>query len=117
VYDALLGNYVRPLQGQSPYTINASITFTEPNLGTTISFSYNKFGRRIQAVGGRASDIYEEPRDQVDLGITQPLMKMFELKFTVKNLADKDRVLTRADEIYEQNTIGRTYSLSTTMTW
>jgi hypothetical protein len=117
ISDALLGDYVRPLQGQSPYTINGSLSFTDPNIGTTVNVSYNKFGRRIQAVGGRSSDIYEEPRDQVDLGITQPLMNMFELKFTVKNLSDKDRVLTRADQIYEQNSLGRTYALSATMSW
>ncbi|TAK64293.1 MAG: TonB-dependent receptor [Bacteroidetes bacterium] len=101
----------RTLQGQSPYMINVSIIFTEPVLGTTYSILYNKFGSRIDAVGFRASDIYEEPRDLIDLAITHPITNLLEAKFTVKNLNGKDRLLTRDGELYERMSFGKTYTL------
>jgi hypothetical protein len=101
----------RPLQGQSPYAINVSLLFIEPHLGTSLNLLYNKFGRRLETVGFLSSDIYEEPRDLVDLSITQPISSALDLKFTVRNLANKDRVLTRDNQLYERTSIGRTYSL------
>jgi hypothetical protein len=105
----------RPLQGQSPYTINISLLFTEPHLGTSLNILYNRFGRRLETVGFLASDIYEDPRDLVDLSITQPITNALDLKFTVRNLANKARVLTRDQQLYEQTTTGRTYSLQFTL--
>jgi hypothetical protein len=101
----------RPLQGQSPYAVNVSLLFTEPHWGTSLNLLYNKLGRRLETVGFLSSDIYEEPRDLVDLSITQPITHALDLKFTVRNLANKDRVLTRDNELYERTSVGRTYSL------
>jgi TonB-dependent receptor len=101
----------RPLQGQSPYTVNVSLLFTEPNWGTSINILYNRFGRRLDAVGFLTADIYEDPRDLLDLSITQPITSALDLKFAVRNLADKYRVLTRDNQLYERTSTGRTYSL------
>jgi hypothetical protein len=106
--------YTRPLQGQSPYVINLSLAFTEPSIGTSLSLLYNKFGSRIYTVGSGATDagdIYEQPRDAVDFALTQQLSTGLEAKFTIRNLADKDRVMTRGDKPYEELTIGRTFGL------
>jgi len=90
-------NFSRPLQGQSPYVINAMATFQEPTVGTTISLSYNKFGERLIAVGSKYGNryisLYEEPRDLVDLTINQPFVWGLELKASVKNIAGKDRII------------------------
>lgn len=101
----------RPLQGQSPYMINASLFFMEPYLGISINLMYNKFGRRLETVGFLTGDIYEEAKDIIDLSITQSISKDVESKFTVKNLTDKDRVLTQDSRLYEKFSYGRTYSL------
>jgi hypothetical protein len=101
----------RPMQGQSPYMINLSILFTEPTYGTSINIAYNKYGRRLQTVGFNASDIYEEPRDLVDIAVSQPIVGRLEGKLTVKNLNGKDRVLTRDGQMYEQTSTGTTYGL------
>ncbi len=103
--------YTRPLQGQSPYVINLSFLFTEPTLRTSLNLLYNKFGSRLEAVGGEYPDIYEEARDLVDLAVTQQIIENVEAKFTIKNLGNKDRVLTRGIYPYEQATIGRTLAL------
>jgi outer membrane receptor protein involved in Fe transport len=88
-------NLSRPLQGQSPYVINGNISFREPNLGTTISVLYNSFGERMTAVGSkygtRFINLYEEPRDLIDLSINQEIIFGTELKLTAKNLTSRDK--------------------------
>jgi hypothetical protein len=101
----------RPLQGQSPYVINLALNFSEPTTGTSVNVLYNRFGRRMDAVGFLGSDVYEEPRDIVDLSLQQRLMWGMELRFSVKNLNNKARVLTRDNGIYEYTNTGVTYGL------
>ncbi len=106
----------RPLQGQSPYVINLSFSFTEPHFGTSLNILYNKFGRRLDAVGGQNEpDVYEEPRDVVDLSLTQPLWLGIEAKVTVKNLLGKDQVLTKRDQFFRKNITGSTFGLGLSM--
>jgi hypothetical protein len=101
----------RPLQGQSPYMVNLSILFTEPTFGTTINVLYNKFGRRLDAVGFLTADIYEQPRDIVDVTLTQPLGSGIESKLTIKNLTNKERVLTQRDREYQRTNSGSVYAV------
>jgi outer membrane receptor protein involved in Fe transport len=101
----------RPMQGQSPYMINCSLLFTEPSTGTSVAVLYNTFGRRLHTVGFLMADIYEEPRDMVDLSVTQPLFGFLQAKFSVRNLNNRDRVLTREGRDYDRSTGGSTYSL------
>ncbi|MFN0158371.1 MAG: carboxypeptidase-like regulatory domain-containing protein [Bacteroidota bacterium] len=103
----------REMQGQSPYTVNVSLGFTEPSLGTTISILYNEFGKRVDAIGDeRELDIIEEPRGVMDLSITQPVVSGLEMKFTVKDLNAKAREFkTREGKPYRSIFAGRTYSL------
>jgi outer membrane receptor protein involved in Fe transport len=107
----------RPLQGQSPYMINVAVLFTEPASRTSVSVLYNKNGRRIDAVGSSISepDIYEEPRDLIDVSITQQMFTMFEAKFSIKNLNGKDEVLTKREQFYRSHSRGTSYSLSLSM--
>jgi hypothetical protein len=101
----------RPMQGQSDYTINASFLFTEPSFGTSVTIAYNKFGHRLEAVGFQGSDVYEEPRDLVDLSISQPIIPGLVGKFMIRNLAGKDLVLTRDGVPFEVSSTGTTYGL------
>ncbi len=104
-------SYYRPLQGQAPYSLNLSLSYIDPWMGTSINILYNKSGRRLQTVGFQASDIYEEPVDLVDLTINQPITSMFELKLSIRNLGDKDRIRTRDNGVYENIRQGRSVSL------
>ncbi|HLC83465.1 MAG TPA: TonB-dependent receptor, partial [Bacteroidia bacterium] len=52
----------RPMQGQSPYIINAGIQYLDNELGLGVSLLYNKIGRRIFLVGSNGyKNIYEAP--------------------------------------------------------
>ena len=67
----------RPLQGQSPYLINAGLQYaskSENSLG--MSLLYNRIGKRIWAVGNvQDPDIYERPRDVLDLQLSKKFAK------------------------------------------
>ena len=104
----------RPMQGQSPWTVNFALLWSDPDLGTSASILYNKFGRRLAAVGDqRDQDVYEEPRDLVDLSLSQRLGSLLELRLTMKNVfADEIRFTSGPKEIfYSSYEDGREYSL------
>lgn len=109
--DTRLVDATRPMQGQSSYTINASLQFTEPSIGTSVIILYNKFGPRLESVGFQGSDVYEQPRDLVDLTLSQSITQGFDAKLTIKNLTSRDVVLTRDGAPYETSSAGVTYSL------
>jgi hypothetical protein len=77
-----------PLQGQSPYIINASLSYaTDKDL--SISMLYNRVGPRLKfrAVQGGAFNIFEMPRDLVDFQVSKKIMKgKAEVKFAVSDI-------------------------------
>ena len=80
----------RPLQGQSPYLINAGLQYSG-NKGANISILFNQIGRRITQVGSLGyKDIYENPRKLVDIQVSQRLLKNVELKAGVSDLLHED---------------------------
>ncbi len=83
------GNQVNtPLQGQSPYIINSSVSYSTPK-NLSLSILYNRVGPRLKyrAVEGGALNIYEMSRDLIDFQLTQKIFKgKAELKFAVVDL-------------------------------
>ena len=67
----------RPLQGQSPYLINAGLMYNSKKENSTgVSLLYNRIGKRIWAVGNvQDPDIYENPRNVLDLQLSQKFAK------------------------------------------
>ncbi|HVG41910.1 MAG TPA: TonB-dependent receptor, partial [Chitinophagaceae bacterium] len=60
----------RPLQGQSPYLINAGLQYDLEKWGFNSTLLFNQIGRRILFVGNEAiSDIWEAPRPLLDLQV------------------------------------------------
>jgi TonB-dependent receptor len=77
----------RPLQGQSPYIINTGISFKDKSNKTEITAMYNRIGRRIFRVGfGGYPDIYENPRDIFDIGITRKIGKNLEIRAATRDI-------------------------------
>jgi len=86
----------RPLQGQSPYVLNSGLQYNNAAEGWGFSFSYNKIGRRIAYVGAPKQakfglDIYENPRDVIDLQITKTVQN-WDFKITAGDLLAQDLV-------------------------
>lgn len=89
-----VNNRYRPLQGQSPYVINAGLSYSEPVSGTTATVSFNRIGRRIWQVGAQNGldpyiDIYEGPRSVLDIQITKRIFKNGELKFNAGDILNQ----------------------------
>lgn len=77
-----------PLQGQSPYIINGSLSYAGEN-DLTLSILYNRIGPRLKfrAVQGAAFNIFEMPRDLIDLQASKKILKgKAEIKFSVVDL-------------------------------
>jgi len=83
----------RPMQGQSPYIINAGIQYLNNNIGLGVSLLYNKIGRRIFLVGSNGyRNIYEAPRDLFDIQITKRFLKNGEVKFNINDIFNQESV-------------------------
>lgn len=97
----------RPLQGQSPYLINAGFQY-DGEKGTNISLLYNRIGQRLSLVGNADfGDIYEKPRNLVDFQISQKVLKnKGEVRLTVSD------ILNQQFATYENRDSKKSYSAS-----
>ena len=103
----------RPLQGQSPYVINAGVQFVEPTWGTSISVLYNRMGARIVEVATvNQEDVLETPRDLIDIAITQPIGSRYQLRITVRDLFNQPQQFTQDGLIVRENRTGRSLGFS-----
>jgi len=79
--------YKRPMQGQSPYIVNGGISYTDPKSDVAATLVFNRIGERIFAVGnGEIPELYEAPRNVLDLSISKKFYKKFEVKLTVSDI-------------------------------
>jgi len=113
----------RPLQGQSPYIINAGLTYNDPKKDFQVNVLYNVVGRRIFAIGFEFyPDLYEMPRNILDITFAKSLNKRFQLKGGVQDLLNNRNLLmqdangdgkfeTSRDQINASFLPGRQYSL------
>ncbi|MSS73861.1 MAG: hypothetical protein EXS64_20600 [Candidatus Latescibacteria bacterium] len=102
----------RPLQGQSPYLVNAMVAYDDPGRGASVSLLYNVFGKRIDEVGELGvPDVYEQSRHRVDLTYKQHFTPRFNVKLTAKNLLDPDGLSRQGPEVYHRYRLGRSFSL------
>ena len=86
----------RPLEGQSPYIVNAGLYYQGANNGLMISALYNIIGKRIVAVGRPSPnewedipDIYEMPRNVIDLTVSKTFGKRIEIKGGIKDILNE----------------------------
>jgi hypothetical protein len=99
----------RTLQGQSPYVVNAALDYTHPDAGS-IRLLFNRADARITAAGTFGlPDIFEEPRNQVDLVGIFPV-KIFGVPLTAKlageNLLNDEVLFTQGGRLQSQYRTG-----------
>jgi len=87
----------RPMQGQSPYLINAGLFYRNPKKRLSINMMYNRIGKRLIGVGrsegssgsednARVPDSYEMPRDMVDITLSKSFGEHWEMKCYLKDI-------------------------------
>jgi len=122
----------RPLMGQSPYVINAGVYYQSDESGLQVSLLYNVVGRRLFAVGGYTDlgealyeDIYEMPRNVIDISLTKRFGERLQGKFTIADILNQKYVLMqdgnrdgifdrKRDQIVQENRFGSLYTLGFT---
>lgn len=106
----------RPLQGQSPWVVNLTASYENPDLRTNVSLLYNVFGPRIVDVGTSGiPDTYEMPVHQLDLVYTQGLGKHFSTRLKATNLLDWPVTQMVGDKVSEETHNG--WSIGLGLTW
>ncbi len=84
----VLDTLFRPMYGQAPYLVNAIASYKWDEKGFIFTASYNIQGPRLVIAGaiqGRP-DVYELPRNVVDLKASKTLGKHFSASLTVRDL-------------------------------
>ncbi|MEQ9299277.1 MAG: TonB-dependent receptor [Cyclobacteriaceae bacterium] len=84
----------RPLQGQSPYMINAGIVYQGLVSNLELGMFYNVQGRRLQVVGiGAAPDVYEMPFNSLNFNMTKRfgVDQKQSVGFGISNILGDDR--------------------------
>lgn len=103
----------RALQGQSPYVVNAGLSYESTSGRSRAAVLLNRFGRRIDAVGGQATpDIFEEPRTQLDLVLERTLLNGMSFKLSASRIVGNVVEFTQGDGVLRRWDSGRTVSLS-----
>ena len=87
-------NSERPLQGASPYLVNADLTYApqfDEGKQLSLALLYNLQGERIQAVGIQGiGDVKQQALHTLDFNANMRFNTHWSVKFQVKNLLDSD---------------------------
>lgn len=84
----------RPMQGQSPYLLNAAVQYDLDKYGISTTLLFNQIGRRIAFVGGGDQPaIWENPRPVLDFQISKKVLKKRgEVKMNISDIINKQAV-------------------------
>ncbi len=110
----------RELMGQSPYVINADLSYSRPSSGTAATLSFNIVGERLSLVQfGSLPDVYEQPAGNLNLVVSQRLTERLRLKIAARNILDTAREklvgFEDRDLVYERFHSGR--SVGVALSW
>ncbi|MCX8154891.1 MAG: TonB-dependent receptor [Verrucomicrobiae bacterium] len=88
----------RALYDQSPYILNADLSYDNPRLGTSASLILSAAGSRIIVASPVAEDVYEHPPLTLDFVLSQKLGRKATVRFTARNLLDPPYERTYGDK-------------------
>lgn len=118
----------RPLQGQSPYIINVGLNYNQVKKDFQLNLLYNVIGKRIFAVGFEGyPDLYEMPRNMIDLTFSKGIGKRWTIKGGVQDLLNQSVLILQdgnqdgkfertGDQIIQNYKPGRVFSLGFSLT-
>ena len=116
----------RPMQGQSPYVINAGLYYNSQRLGLSATLLYNRIGKRLVGLGKSNSinpdpntlipDSYEMPRNVLDFSISKTIGRYVTLTLAVKDILSEDIVykqfptFVKDGQTYHREQVTRRYN-------
>lgn len=114
----------RPMQGQSPYVINAGLQYQHPENGFGVTIAYNVIGTRIFQVGNQGYlSILEAPRNLLDLQVSKKILQKGEIRLNISDILNQANIFyqdqndngkfdPQSDSRIARTTFGTTYSIS-----
>jgi outer membrane receptor protein involved in Fe transport len=110
------GTYDRPLQGQSPWVINAQLGWDDTDgTGTSASLLFNSAGKRVRIVGDpdmQVGDVYELPIHRMDFVFSQNLPHKVKLGARVRNILNAREVWKQEGQIVRDFRRGGDFQIS-----
>ena len=83
----------RPMVGQSPYIANLGVYYENDTTGWQFSAMYNVIGPRIAIVGiPGVPEVYEMPRNVIDLSVTKNFKSGFGMRFGIQDLLNQENL-------------------------
>ncbi|TGE27289.1 TonB-dependent receptor [Hymenobacter metallicola] len=81
----------RPLQGQSPYVVNAGLFYQDTDRKWQVSAQYNVIGQRFTFIGDQTDNYsaIEMPRHVIDLAITKGVGEHLQIKAGIQDLLNQ----------------------------
>ncbi len=109
-------NDERSMWGQSPYTVNTTLSYFNPSTKTAVTLAYNTYGRRIiqvNLVGVFQGDphVYELPRHVIDFSVIQPVGDALEFKLSIRDLLNQPLKWEQNGALIQSNIRGMGVSL------
>lgn len=102
----------RPMVGQAEYVVNAGLNYTGASNGLSATVLYNVVGTRLhEAAIFPLPDVYEHPRQVLDVSLHWTLLRGATLKFEGKNLLDSPYQLTQGPVERLSYRTGRVFSV------
>jgi len=81
----------RPMYGQSPYIVNAGLYYQNEKSEFSVSLLYNIFGKRIIGIGTpEKPNVYEMPRNNMDLVLIKKVGSSLQLKLGIKDMLNNE---------------------------
>ena len=106
----------RPMVGQAPYVVNTGVTYANTSGDVSATALYNVVGERITIVGTNTlPDVYERPRQVLDLSLRFPLIGGVAAKIDARNLFDSETLVKQGNVVRESYRTGRVFSAG--LTW
>lgn len=111
-------NTDRPLQGASPWVVNAQLGYESDSGHIKWTLAYNEFGKRISRAGTLGQpDIYEQPFAQLDFNFSYQLTDRLSLGLDAGNLLDPKVKFTQGVEVTRASNRGHKYGISLGFSW
>ena len=113
----------RPMFAQSPYLVNAILSYSNDKTGTEANVNFNVFGQRLVVVSaGATPDVYEQARPMFNFTLSQKIGKDDRFKATLRannilNSAYSSANIYRGELFaYQRQLLGRDFSLGISYT-
>jgi outer membrane receptor protein involved in Fe transport len=105
-------NDERAMVGQAPYVLNGGLTYTSNSGAFSATVLYNVVGARIvNAAESPLPDVYEQPRNVVDVAVRFPLLNDIKAKLDLKNVFDTPFEIRQGSVVREYYRTGRVLTL------